>query len=69
MKKHWESKIKILREAPRDVDKLGHILQAKQKEYEKAHDSLDIERLVSEIDMLKFVLFLVSRDEIIKEAG
>jgi hypothetical protein len=39
------------------------ILKVKQKEYEKAEDSEDIERLVPEIEMLKFVLFLVSRNE------
>jgi hypothetical protein len=62
MKKHWESEIKILRDAPRDEKKLGEILNAKQEECEKAEDSEDIERLVSEIEMLKFVLFLVCRD-------
>ena len=56
MKRHWESEIKILRDAPRDPHKLGEILKVKQKEYEKAEDSEDIERLVSEIEMLKFVL-------------
>lgn len=33
MKKHWESEIKIPREAPRDADKLRKILKVKQKEY------------------------------------
>ena len=60
-KKHWELEIKILREAPRDPAKLREILKAKQKEYEKAQDSEDIERLIPEIEMLKFVLFLISR--------
>ena len=58
-KRHWESEIKILRDAPRDEKKLREILKAKQKEYEKATDSEDIERLIPEIEMLKFVLFLV----------
>jgi hypothetical protein len=62
MKKHWEPEIKILRDAPRDADKLREILIIKQKEYEKAEDSEDIERLVTETEMLKFVLFLVRRD-------
>ena len=61
MKQHWESEIKILRDAPRDEKKLSEILKVKQKEYEKATDSEDIERLVTEIEMLNFVLFLVSR--------
>lgn len=37
-------------------------MKAEQEEYEKATDSEDIERLVPEIEMLKFVLFLVSRN-------
>jgi hypothetical protein len=61
MKKHWELKIKILQDAPRDSYKLREILKVKQKEYEEAQKSEEIERLVSEIEMLKFVLFLVSR--------
>ncbi len=60
-KRHWELEIKILREAPRDPEKLRKILKAKQKEYEQAEDSEDIERLIPEIEMLKFVLYLVSR--------
>lgn len=38
-------------------------LKVKQEEYEKAEDSEGIERLVSEIEMLKFVLFLECRNE------
>ncbi len=63
MKVHWESKIKILQDSPRDADKLREILKVKEEEYDKAQDSEDIERLVSEIEMLKFVLFLVSSDK------
>jgi hypothetical protein len=62
MKRHWESEIKILRDAPRDPEKLRGILKVKQQEYEKAQDREDIERLVPEIEMLKFVLFLVCRN-------
>ncbi len=69
MKVHWESKIKILQDSPRDADKLREILEVKEEEYDKAQDSEDIERLVSEIEMLKFVLFLVSRDKGKKEEG
>jgi hypothetical protein len=61
-KRHWELQIRTLQEAPRDADKLRKILKAKQKEYEKAEDSEDIERLVPETEMLKFVLFLVCRN-------
>ena len=48
-------------EQKNNADKLGEILKAKQEEYGKAEDSEDIERLVSEIEMFKFVLFLVWR--------
>jgi hypothetical protein len=61
MKKHWEREIKILRDAPRDAEKLREILKVKQEEYEQATDSKDIERLVTEIEILQFVLFLVYR--------
>jgi hypothetical protein len=63
MKKHWESEIKILRSAPRDPEKLREILIIKQEEYEKATHIEDIQDLVTEIEMLKFVLFLVCRNE------
>ena len=45
-------------EGPRDPDKLRDILKEKQEEYEKAEDSEDIERLIPEIEMLKFVLYV-----------
>jgi PleD family two-component response regulator len=67
VKRHFELEIKILRDAPRDEMKLRQILAVKQKEYEKAIDSEDIERLVPEIEMLKFVLFLVCRNGIKEE--
>jgi len=35
----------------------------REEEYEKAEGSEDIERLVPEIEMLQFVLFLVCREE------
>jgi hypothetical protein len=57
-KRHWQSEIKVLREAPRDPEKLTEILKVKQKQYEKAKDSEDIERLIPEIEMLKFVLYV-----------
>ena len=60
--KHFNLQTKILQDAPRDPDKLREILKEKQKEYEKAEDSEDIERLVTEIEMLKYVLFLVNRN-------
>jgi hypothetical protein len=60
--KHFNLQTKILQDAPRDPDKLREILKEKQKEYEKAEDSEDIERFVTEIEMLKYVLFLVNRN-------
>jgi hypothetical protein len=60
-KRHWELQIRTLQEAPRDPEKLRAILKVKQKECEKAEDSEDIERLIPEIEMLKFVLYLVSK--------
>jgi hypothetical protein len=60
-KTHWELQIRTLQDAPKDPEKLRKILKAKQEEYEKAEDSEDIERLVPEIETLKFVLYLVSR--------
>jgi len=60
-KKYTELKIKILQDSPRDAEKLSKILQAKQKEYQKAQDSEDIERLVTEVDVLEYLLFLVNR--------
>jgi hypothetical protein len=36
-------------------------LKVKQKEYEKAEDSEDIEKLILEIEMLNVVLYLVRR--------
>ena len=49
-KKHWELQIKILRDTPRDAEKLREILKEKQDEYEQATDSEDIERLIPEIE-------------------
>ncbi len=60
-KKYAELKIKILQDSPRDADKLSELLKSKQEEYEKARDSEDIERLVTEIEMLKFMWFLVRK--------
>ena len=61
-KKYCELKIKILQDSPKDPNKLRQILKVKQKEYQKAEDSEYIERLVTEIEMLKFVRFLVNRN-------
>jgi pyruvate/2-oxoacid:ferredoxin oxidoreductase beta subunit len=62
IQKHFELQIRTLQLAPRDPDKLREILKEKQKEYEKAEASEVIEDLVTEIEMLKYVLFLLNRN-------
>ena len=63
IKKYLELEIKILQNAPRDPDKLERLLQVKQrqKDVEAMHIE-DTQRLVTEIEMLKVVLFLVCRN-------
>jgi hypothetical protein len=59
-------KIQTLQNAPRDACKLGQIIKAKERqqmnEDNKARHIQDIQTSVTEIDMLKFVLFLVNRN-------
>jgi hypothetical protein len=62
MKKHLELEIMTLENAPRDADKLERLLQVKQRLKEEAMHTEDTERLVTEIEMLKVVLFLVCRN-------
>jgi hypothetical protein len=60
MKKHLELEIKTLQNAPRDADKLRKLLQVKQRQKEEeAMHMEDTQRLVTEIEMLKVVLYLV----------
>jgi hypothetical protein len=61
MKRHLELEIKTLQNAPRDEEKLRRLLELKQRQKEKAMDIEDTERLVTEIEMLKVVFYLVSR--------
>jgi hypothetical protein len=60
MKRDLEVEIKILQNAPRDA-KLERLLKAKRKQKEEAMHIEDTHRLVMEIEMLKVVLYLVSR--------
>jgi hypothetical protein len=61
--KHFELQIKTLQNAPRDVDKLEWLLKAKEREKEEeAMHMEDTQRLVTEIEMLKVVLYLVNRN-------
>jgi hypothetical protein len=61
MKKHLEREIKTLQNAPRDADKLERLLRTKQRQKEVAMHIEDTQRLVTEIEMLKVVLYFVRR--------
>ena len=61
MKRHLELEIKIPQNAPRDADKLRKLLDVKQRQKEEAEYIEDTQRLVTEIEMLKVILFLVCR--------
>jgi hypothetical protein len=61
MKKHLELEIRTLQNAPRDADKLRRLLESKQRQKEEADHIEETQRLVTEIEMLKVVLYLVSR--------
>jgi hypothetical protein len=64
IKKHLELEIKTLQNAPRDADKLRKLLELKQRQKEEeAMHIEDTQRLVTEIEMLKVVLYLVSRKQ------
>ena len=63
MKKHLELEIKTLQNAPRDAEKLEKLLKAKQRQKEEAMHIEDAQRSVTEIEMLKVILYLVSRRE------
>ena len=63
MKKHLELEIRTLHNAPRDADKLERLLQVKQRQKDEAMRIEDTQRLVTEIEMLKVVLYFVCRNE------
>jgi hypothetical protein len=63
MNKHLELEIKTLKNAPRDAEKLERHLKAKQRQKEEAMHIEDTQRLVTEIEMLKVVSYLVSTEE------
>jgi methyl coenzyme M reductase beta subunit len=63
MKKHLELEIRTLQNAPRDADKLRRLLELKQRQKEEADHIEDTQRLVTEIEMLKVVLYLVCRKQ------
>jgi hypothetical protein len=51
-----------LQNAPRDVDKLEWLLKKKERAKDEAMHIEDTQRLVTEIEMLKVVLYLVNRN-------
>jgi hypothetical protein len=60
IKRHLELEIKTLQTAPKDADKLERLLKIKERENDdKARQIEDTERLVTEIEMLKVVLFCI----------
>jgi hypothetical protein len=61
--RHLELEIKTLQNAPRDAEKLRRLLEIKQRQKEEADHIEDTQRLVTEIEMLKVVLFLVCRKQ------
>jgi hypothetical protein len=61
MKRHLELEIKTLQNAPRGAEKLERLLQIKQRQKEEADHIDDTQRLATEIEMLKVVLYLVCR--------
>jgi hypothetical protein len=63
MKKHLELEIRTLQNAPRDADKLRRLLELKQRQKEEADHIDDTQRLVTEIEMLKVVLYLMCRKQ------
>ena len=60
-KRHLELQIKTLETAPRDAEKLERVLKAKRRQKEEAMHIEDTQRLVTEIEMLKVVLYFVMR--------
>ena len=63
MKRHFELEIKTLQNAPRDADKLRKLLEVKQRQKEEAMHIEDTQRLVTEIEILKLLLYLVCRKQ------
>ena len=59
LKRHLELEIKTLENAPRDVDKVEHLLKVKQKQREDAMYIEDTERLATTIEVLKVVLYVM----------
>ena len=54
--------LQFLQNAPRDAAKLRKLLEIKRRQKEEADHIEDTQRLVTEIEMLKFVVYLVCRN-------
>ena len=67
-KSHFQLQIRTLQNAPRDVEKLQQIIKAKERENKEATHVYETKGLVTEIEMLKFVLFLVGKDTSYKKS-
>ena len=65
---HFKLQIKTLQNAPRDPDKLERLLKVKTRQKEEAMHIEDTQRLVTEIEMLKVVLYLVCRNRSRRES-
>jgi hypothetical protein len=63
MKRHLELEIKTLQNTPRDEGKLRKLLKLKERQNEQVTHIEGSQRLVTEIEMLKVVLYLVSRKQ------
>jgi methyl coenzyme M reductase beta subunit len=63
MKRYLELEIKTLQNAPRDADKLRRLLELKQRQKDEAMHIEDKQRIVTEIEMLKVILYLVCRKQ------
>ena len=59
---HFKLQIKTLQNAHRNAEKLKALLKAKESAKEEAMYMEDTHRLVTEIEMLKVVLYLVNRN-------
>jgi hypothetical protein len=62
MRRHLELQIKTVQNAPRDAAKLEQLLKVKQRQNDEATHVEDTKRFVTEIEMLKLVLYLVCRN-------
>lgn len=59
---HFKLQIETLQNAPRDPDKLERLLKIKRRQKEESVRIEDTQKLVTEIEMLKVVLYLACRN-------